>query len=281
MFRPMLSNVAFKWIWILSQLKWRKMQYNRNTYFNNIMAAMRRRCGHSILPLWFLLSSFFLFIAYTQPSQIGYLPYFHTWCGLSANLECTSEMCCTWLAENRPTGRKNRLKFAIWPPSHNILGCIFTAKALTDSRKNLVKQHYLLHVSSQYGELWPTNGWDRFVSLGHPPQQISTGFACWRRRSTEVNQTLHDVWPTPGLVDYICTFSGAVARNRIRPGAKFTLHPSLALLRGSRAVGVSQTLLHGIFTRQGGHPFRHRAVELSSYYIFNANCKNLNKIYSL
>ena len=30
----------------------------------------------------------------------------YCWCGLSANLECMCEMCCTWLAEN--TGRKNR-----------------------------------------------------------------------------------------------------------------------------------------------------------------------------
>ena len=29
-------------------------------------------------------------------------------------------------------------------------------------------------------------------------------------RSTEVNQTLHDVWPSPGLVQYICIL-GAVA----------------------------------------------------------------------
>jgi len=34
-------------------------------------------------------------------------------------------------------------------------------------RKKPVKQQYLLHVSSQYGELRPTNGWDRFGSLGH------------------------------------------------------------------------------------------------------------------
>jgi len=27
-----------------------------------------------------------LFLAYSQPSQIGCLPYLHTWCGLSANL---------------------------------------------------------------------------------------------------------------------------------------------------------------------------------------------------
>jgi len=34
--------------------------------------------------------------------------------------------------------------------------------------KKLVKQQYLLHMSSQYDELRPTNGWGRFVSLGHP-----------------------------------------------------------------------------------------------------------------
>ena len=48
------------------------------------------------------------FLAQSQPSQIGCLPYFHTWCGLSANLECMSEMCCTGLAEN--TGRKKSPK---------------------------------------------------------------------------------------------------------------------------------------------------------------------------
>jgi len=40
------------------------------------------------------------FLAYSQPSQIECLPYFYTWCGLSANLECRSEMCCTRLAGN-------------------------------------------------------------------------------------------------------------------------------------------------------------------------------------
>jgi len=36
--------------------------------------------------------------------------------------------------------------------------------------KNLIpgKQQYLLHMSSQYGELRPNSGWDRFTSLGHP-----------------------------------------------------------------------------------------------------------------
>jgi len=48
-----------------------------------------------------------------------------------------------------------------------------------------------------------------------------------RHRSPDNNQTVHDVWPSPGLVHY--TFSGAVAPDRILPGAKFTLPPSLAL----------------------------------------------------
>jgi len=61
-------------------------------------------------------------------------------------------MCCTRLAEN--TGRKNRQKFAIWAPSHNLLGYIFATKARIDSRE----QQYLRHVSSQYGELWLANG---------------------------------------------------------------------------------------------------------------------------
>ena len=45
---------------------------------------------------------------------------------------------------------------------------IFATKARIDNRKKLVKQQYLLHVSWQYGELRPTNGWDRLTSLGHP-----------------------------------------------------------------------------------------------------------------
>jgi len=73
-----------------------------------IMAALRSRCGHYIFALWFL--SIYLF--YSSPNLSGLrlddVPYFHTWCGSSANLECRSEMCCTRLAGN--TGRKNDAK---------------------------------------------------------------------------------------------------------------------------------------------------------------------------
>jgi len=41
--------------------------------------------------------------------------------------------------------------------------------------KQLAKQQYVFHMFSQYGELRPTNGWDRFWSFEHPIkfQQVS------------------------------------------------------------------------------------------------------------
>ena len=83
-----------------------------------IMVALCNRADMIFLPCDFcLLSFFFFFLAKSHRSEIGCLPYFHTWCGLNANLECMSEMCCTRLAEN--TGRK---KIAICASSHNFVG---------------------------------------------------------------------------------------------------------------------------------------------------------------
>ena len=56
-----------------------------------------------IFILWFLLLSFF-----SSANLSGRLPYFHTWCGLSVNLECRSEACCARLAKN--TARKKSPK---------------------------------------------------------------------------------------------------------------------------------------------------------------------------
>ena len=61
-------------------------------------------CGFFFFFLFFLI----FFFASSYRLQIGCLPYFYTWSGLSANLECRSEMCCTRLAEN--TGRKKIVK---------------------------------------------------------------------------------------------------------------------------------------------------------------------------
>ena len=117
-----------------------------------VMADLHSRCGNYnfVLCFFFFLSCYLFCLAYSQPSHIGCLPYFHTWCGLSANLECRSEMYSTLLAEN--TWPKNRQKFAIWALSHNFVRLYLCNRGMyRQSEKTLVKQQYLLHVSSQYG----------------------------------------------------------------------------------------------------------------------------------
>ena len=65
-----------------------------------------------------------------------------------------------------------------------------------------------------------------------------------RCRSTEANQTLHNVLPLPGLVDYIYIhFWRLLLRNGILPGAKFTLRPpSLAFSYWQRYCTVLEQL---------------------------------------
>ena len=87
-------------------------------------------CGLFFLLLLLLL----FFLAYSQPPQIGCLPYFGTWCGPSVNLECRSETCCARLAGN--TGRKKSRQKS--PSRHhrtNLSGHIFATKACIDNRK--------------------------------------------------------------------------------------------------------------------------------------------------
>ena len=95
-------------------------QYLCFIWFFLFMAALHSRCGHYIFALWFLLLSFFFFLAQSLQSQSGCLPYFHTWCGLTANLRCRSETCCTRLCGN--TGCKMTQKIAISAPTFNFVG---------------------------------------------------------------------------------------------------------------------------------------------------------------
>ena len=82
--------------------------------------------------------------------------------------------------------------------------------------------HKVMNVGSLAAEIgsgvWGTaanfNGFRVLASLLH------------RRLSTEVNQTLHHVWPSRELLH--CTFWGLLPSNGILPGAKFTLRHSLA-----------------------------------------------------
>jgi len=172
-------------------------------------------------------------------------------------------MCCTQLAAN--TGRKN------WPSAHHrttLSGHIFATEASTIGKK-LVKRQYFLHMFSQYGELRPTNGEVGWQVWG--TQANFNGFRVLaallhRRHSREVNQTLHDVWPCPGLIHYIYTIEGSwlltefcqVQHNQHSFCVQVLRSPILAaLLHGTRVVYVSQTLRRG--TRNGIAEPSHRA----------------------
>jgi len=160
-------------------------------------------------------------------------------------------MCCMQLVGN--TGRKNDTKNRHLCTTAQL--CRVESSPLrhvsTMGRK-LAKQQYLLHMSSQYGELRPTSSSDRFGSLGHPSkfQRVSClgfvtaatlftgGQPCAQCLAVSCTATLY-------------TFSGVLAPDRISPRAKFTLRPSLAFCDiGSvtarhSSSGVSQTLRRG------------------------------------
>jgi len=128
--------------------------------------ALWNRADHYIFILWFLSSVYLLLLFFPHlisaaahwPHWMSTIvPHFHTWCGLSANLECISEMCCTRLAENagRKKVAKNRHLGTIaqlcWAISSQL-------RHVSTIGKKLVKQQYVLPMSPQYGELRLTNG---------------------------------------------------------------------------------------------------------------------------
>ena len=152
---------------------------------------------------FYLLSIFYLFFSSpnSQRPEIGSLPYFHTWCGPSANLECTSEfkMCFTRLAGN--TGRK---KSPFWHHRTNLSAYMFGNKACIDNRKknllnsntssrcpgNTVNFGLLTRNPLKFAGVPQTRQQisvvSRLISVGEfgAYLQTSTGFASWQSYCT-------------------------------------------------------------------------------------------------
>jgi len=104
----------------------------------------------------------------------------------------------------------------------------------------------------QYGELQSISGWERLASSGHPSkfQRFRVLASLLQRRcSTEANQTLHNVWPSPALVHYryihfwrflppggICQVQNSLCIHVLRA-------PILAAsLHSTSAAGIGQTV---------------------------------------
>ena len=71
---------------------------NRGRHLYSAGRPSRALAHILVLCCFFFFLSFFPRLILT--AQIGCLPYFYTWCGPSANLECKSEICYTRLAGN-------------------------------------------------------------------------------------------------------------------------------------------------------------------------------------
>jgi len=84
-----------------------------------------------------------------------------------------------------------------------------------------------------------------------------------RRRSAEANQALHDIWRSSALVRYYIRFRGSCQQRFWQVQNSLCVQvlrspTSAAVLHGTRAVGVSQTLLRG--TRNKITEFSQRAT---------------------
>jgi len=87
-------------------------------------------------------------------------------------------------------------------------------------------------MSSQYGELRPSNGWDWLASLGHPSkfQQVSRlGFVTAATLLTESQPNSARCLVVSWAGTLCIHFRGLLPPDTILPGAKFTLRPSLSL----------------------------------------------------
>jgi len=158
--------------------------------------------------------------------------------------------------------------------------CGLATIAHRQSEKNLFSSNISSTYPPQYGELSLLAA--EIISLvwGTPPN--FNGFRVLasllqQHRSTEANQTLHSVWPLPGLVDYIYIFGGCCSITEFSR-CKIHFAPSkscdlllAALLHSSQAVAASQTaaLRTGRHLYSAGRPSRWALAHILVSYFFH------------
>ena len=140
---------------------------------------------------------------------------------------------------------------AICETSHHFVELYLRNWDMYRQSEKVVKQQYLLQMYPQYGELRPTNGWDRFGSLGHPSkfQRVSRlGFVTAATSLTGGQPNLARRLAVSCAGTLLIHFRSLASwRNFARCKIHFAfqvLHSPIlaALLHGTRAAGVSQNL---------------------------------------
>jgi len=150
-------------------------------------------------------------------------------------------MCCTLLAGN--TGRKNDAKSrhlgTIAQPCRAVS---LQLRHVSTIGKKLLKQQYLLHMSPQYGELRPTNGWDGFISLGHPSKFQWVSHLAFVTAATSLSRGQPNCTMFGRLLGWytMYTFSKALARWR-----NFAWRPTFAFSYIGSVTAQHSTSEHG------------------------------------
>ena len=170
-------------------------------------------------------------------------------------------MCCAQLAGN--AGPKKS------PSRHHhttLSRHILATKAYIDNRKKLLNSNTSStcpHNMVSFGLLAAAICWRVWGTPANFNRFHVLAALLQRRRSPAANQTLHDVWPSPGLVHYIYTFGGSSPLTEFCQVQNslcvqvLRCHTLPALLHGTWVVGISQTLRRwaegATYIRQDSH----------------------------
>jgi len=192
---------------------------------------------------------------------MGCLPYFDTWCGPSANLECRPEMCCTQLAGN--AWPKNRQKIRNLGTIAQFCRAISSQlRHISTIGKKLVKQRYLpicSHNMLNFGPLaaeicwhvWGTSANFNRVRLLAPSLLgtrvvgISQSLRRWTEGAAYIRKGGHHVghWPTFWCIILIskhsCGEPEAVASSyRPANNVRKELYCKVIMWGGHRGIGL-------------------------------------------
>jgi len=131
-------------------------------------------------------------------------------------------------AEN--TACKNRQKIAICAPSYNFVELYLCNEGMYRQSEKFLNRS-ITSTCSHNSELRPISGWDRLVSSRHPSifQRVSRlGFVTTLTLLNGGQPNFARCLAASCAGRIFIRFEGSLSRNGILPGAKFTLHASLA-----------------------------------------------------
>jgi len=196
------------WVWHDTETRTRILAFLRL-----IMAALRSRCGHYIFVLFLLFSSFFPRLI-SAVADWMYTILLHMMWPYSANLECRSKMCCTWLAWN--AGPKKSPKIHHLGTIAELFRTISSQlRHISTIGKNLLnanifptRPYNIMNFGPLAAEIcwrvWGTpanvNGFRALAALLHATRVVGVSQTLWRwtEGATYLRQGGHHVghWPT-------------------------------------------------------------------------------------